>query len=218
MNLGPLPRKAATAVVHYLRRHPEEFLRAAKNAAALKVGVPIAALRFLADELGGQSVPEDLVLEVRSPGLFVQATIELMHTPLLASGTLIVDRIEAGPDSLLVDVRIAGLELEVTDPSVATPVAALLRSGSLDVSRPGDLLTYMPKKPSFILGTKGDKLTLDLLALPALARDPARKIVLGVAALLSIEAIQTEDEHLDIALRALPRGAATAIAELRRLF
>jgi hypothetical protein len=218
MKLGALPRKAAAAAAQYLRHHPEEFLRAAKNVAALKVGVPIAALRFLADELGGSQVPEDLVLEVRSPGLFVQASVELMETPLLASGTLIVDRVEAGPDSLLVDVRIVGLDLKVTDPSVFTPVAALLQSGSLDVSRPGDLLSYMPKKPRFILEAKGDRLTLDLLALPALARDPARKVVLAVAALLSIEGIATEDEHLDIELRPLPRGAMTAISELRRLF
>lgn len=182
------------------------------------MGIPLAALRFLADELGGNKVPDDLLLDVRSPGLFVQASVELMSTPLLASGTLIVDRIEAGSESLLVEVRIAGLELEVTDPTVMTPVAALLRSGSLDVSRPGDLLSYMPKKPAFILEAKGDRFTLDLLALPALARDPARKIVLAVAALLSIERVQTEDEHLDIALRALPRGAAGAISELRRLF
>lgn len=193
-------------------------MRAAKNVAALKVGVPIAALRFLADELGGSQVPDDLVLEVRSPGLFVQASVELMQTPLLASGTILVDRVEAGPDSLLVDVRIVGLDLKVTDPNVATPVAALLRSGSLDVSRPGDLLSYMPKKPRFILEAKGDRFTLDLLALPALARDPARKVVQAVAALLSIEGIATEDEHLDIELRALPRGAMGAISELRRLF
>lgn len=193
-------------------------MRAAKNVAAFKVGIPIAALRFLADELGGGQVPDDLVLEVRSPGLFFQASVELMQTPLLASGTLIVDRVDAGPDSLLVEARVAGLDLKVTDPSVATPVAALLRSGALDVSRPGDLLSYMPKKPAFILETKGDRFTLDLLALPALAQDPARKVVLAVAALLAIDAVQTEDEHLDIALRALPRGAASAINELRRLF
>jgi len=218
MRLGAFPQKAGLAMAQYLRKHPEEFLRAAKNVAALKVGIPIAALRFLADELGGSQVPDDLVLEVRSPGLFVQASVELMDTPLLASGTLIVDRVEANSESLLVDVRISGLHLKVTDPTVATPVAALLRSGSLDVSRPGDLLSYMPKKPRFILEAKGDRFTLDLLALPALGRDPARKVVLAVAALLAIEAVQTEDEHLDIALRALPRGAAAAISELRQLF
>lgn len=218
MRLGALPRRAAAAATQYLRRHPEEFLRAAKNVAAFKLGIPIAALRFLADELGGERLPDDLVLEVRSPGLFVQASVELMGTPLLASGTIIVDRVEAGPDSLLVEVRVAGLELVVRDPTVATPVAALLRSGALDVSRPGDLLSYMPKKPAFILEAKGDRFTLDLLALPALARDPARKIVLAVAALLAIDAVQTEDAHLDIALRALPRGAAGAVTELRRLF
>src|SRR5688572_17347377 len=131
MRLGALPKRAVTAATQYLRRHPEEVLRAAKNVAALKVGSPLAALRFLADELGGDKVPEDLVLEVRSPGLFVQASVELMQTPLLASGTIIVDRVEAGRDSLLVEVRVAGLDLKVTDPTVATPVAALLRSGSL---------------------------------------------------------------------------------------
>lgn len=218
MKLGALPKKAAVAAAQYLREHPEEFLRAAKNAAAFKLGVPLAALRFLAEELGGDKVPKDLFLEVRPPGIFARASLELMQTPLLASGTLIVDHVDTSGEALRVDLRIVDLRLTVKEASTPTPLAALLQSGALDVSRPGDLLAYMPKKPKLILEAQGDRLTLDLMQHPALAKEPLRKALGAALSLLTVDRIQTADAHVDVALRALPRGAAHAVQELKKLF
>lgn len=218
MNIGDLPQKAAMAAGQYLRRHPEELLRQLRCALSMKVGVPLPALRFLAEELGGGRLPPDLVIEARAPGIFVAGSIVLMNTPLSASATLLVERIDSSSDAILVELRVASLSLQVTDPDVQTPVAALLRSGALDVSRPGDLVNYMPQKPAILLEAKGDRFTLDLMRHPRLASEPTRTILAAVLPLLTVDGIQTADEHLDVSFSALPQGAGEAVARLRKLF
>ncbi len=218
MKSGPLPTRAALAATQYLRQHPDELLRALRCASRLKLGVPLPALRFIAAELGGKRLPPDLVIEARSPGIFVSGSFTLMDTPLFASGILIVERIESSPESVLVDLRIQSLNLEVTDPEAATPVAALLRSGALDLSRPGDLVHYMPKRPPMLLEARGNRLTLDLMKHPRLSQDPARKIVAAIIPLFTISGIEADDEHLDVSFRAFSHGVGEAYTRLRQLF
>ena len=44
----------------YLREHPEELLRVLRNALALRFGVPIAGLRWLATRVNGKRAPKDV--------------------------------------------------------------------------------------------------------------------------------------------------------------
>jgi len=43
-------RALLTATVEYVRRNPEELVRALANAVGLRFGVPIAALRWLSSQ------------------------------------------------------------------------------------------------------------------------------------------------------------------------
>jgi len=218
MGLGSLPKKAVLAAGEYLRRHPEEVIRAAKNALSLKVGVPVPALMWLAKELGGTKVPPDLAFQARNPGLFVSASLRLMNTPLKGGATVIVERVELRPEALLVDVRLEDIQLKVTDPMAGTPVAALLQSGALDLSRPGDLLAYFPKRPEMVVEARGNVLTLDLLKHPKLSKDRARRLVAVAVAIFGVEEIRTEGQHLDVAFAAFPGGASEALHQLKQLF
>lgn len=218
MGLGSLPKRAARKVGDYLRRHPEEVLRAAKNAAGLKVGIPVSALLWIAKELGGSKVPEDLVLEARNPGLFAQASFNLMRTPLRGAATVIVERVRMQSDAILVDLRLEDISLKVTEENVGTPVAALLQSGALDLSRPGDLLSYMPTRPAMFVEARGNVLTLDLMKHPKLSAERARKVVALLVALVGVEEIKTEGAHLDVAFNPLPGGAGEAFEQFKRSF
>ena len=218
MIFGSLPKKAVRAFSSYLRRHPEELLRAARNAATMKVGVPVKALLWLARELGGDQVPDDLHLEARAPGIFARASFEMMSTPLRGAANIIVERVDLRSDALLVDVRIEDISLEVTRENVGTPVAALLQSGALDLSRPGDLISYMPKRPAILVEARGNVLTLDLMKHPKLSADRARKIVALLVPLIGVEGVETEGQHLDVAFSALPGGAQEVLEQFRRLF
>ena len=48
------PRALLSAAVGYVRKNPDEVVKAAVNAATLRFGVPIAALRFLAAQATGR--------------------------------------------------------------------------------------------------------------------------------------------------------------------
>jgi len=72
------------AAFSYLRQHPEELLRVLRNAIALRFGLPIAALRWLAGNTKGKKAPRDIEITSIPPGVRVAASFELMGTPLRA--------------------------------------------------------------------------------------------------------------------------------------
>lgn len=214
---GNFPRKAVTAAGRYLKDHPEEFVRALRNTAQLKVGLPLHALRYLLRELGGERVPRDLVLEARDSGIFVSASLDVMKTPLFGSAVIHFERVDFSADALLVEIRVTELQLKVRVPNVGTPIAALLQSGALNLSRPGDLVSYLPKRSPILVEARGDRFTLDLLQHPKLTRGVAQKIVQVLLPLVTVRTVRTADDHIDIALEPLPKGVQEALQGLGRL-
>ncbi len=218
MSRGTLPQKAVLALGGYLKRHPEEVLRAAKSAAQLKVGLPVQALLWILRELGGRKVPPDFELEARAPGIFARGSFTLMKTPLQGEATIFVDRVDMSPGSLLVDLRIEDISLSVTDLSVTTPISALLQSGALDLSRPGDLMSFMPERPALVVEARGNVLTLDLMKHPKLSAEKAQKLVALLVQIARVKSIRTEGKHLDLAFSALPQGPLEAFERFKKLF
>lgn len=216
--MSSLPKRALRAAGQFIKDNPSELLRAARGATSFRFGVPLAALRWVAQELRGKGAPEDMVIEARNSGLYLEASLNLMKTPIRATTTLLVERIQLRPEEFLVDVRLSGLKLKVLDPAVGTPIAALIQSGALDTSRPGDLLSFIPTKPAFIVEARDDLFTLDLMKLPALGREQAKLILTGIAPFLGVHSIGTEDDHLDIRFDPLPEGAGAALRTLRSWF
>ena len=77
----------------YLKRHPEELLRAMKNAAGLRFGVPIDALRWLAGQVKGRKAPKDVAVEAVPPGIRASASIDLAGTSVRAAATVFIERV-----------------------------------------------------------------------------------------------------------------------------
>lgn len=216
--MSSVATRALRAVGLYLKENPSEIVRVAQKAASLKLGIPLAALRWALKEFGGADGPKDVVLEARDTGIYVEASVRVMQTPIRARTTLLFEHFDVRPDSILVDLRLQDLKLQVLDPNVGTPVAALIQSGSLDTSRPGDLLSFIPQKPAVILEARGDRFRLDLMKLPSLSRDRAKNLVRALAPLLTIRSVRTEDDHVDIAIVPLPSGPSAAVDGLKTLF
>jgi hypothetical protein len=210
--------RALKAAGRYLKDNPQELVRVARQALSLKLGVPLAVLRWAIKEFGGPSGPTDVIVEARNSGIYVEASLVLMHTPIRATATLLVEQLDVRQDAILVDLRLQDLKLRVLDPNVGTPIAALIQSGSLDTSRPGDLLSFIPKKPAVILEAHGDRFRLDLLKLPSLSDERARSLLSALAPLVNVRSMRTEEDHLDIAIVPLPSGPAAAVEGLKKLF
>jgi len=201
----------------YLKQHPAELLRAVRNAVALRVGLPLDALRWLASQPASQKAPKDVQIEAVPPGIRVGATVDAMHTALRASATIFVDRVRLSDEELRFEVRLADVALKVLDDKAESPIAALLKSGALDLSKPGNLAAYMPKRPAVLVEAADDRIVIDLMRHPKLANQRVvGKVLALVTPLVGVRAVQTDWEHLDVLFRAFPGGLGEALASVRR--
>ena len=213
--LSAIPVLGAAAA--YVRRHPEELLRAVRNAVGMRFGVPIVALRWLAANLDGKKAPKDVEISAVPPGVRVAATVDLMGTTVRASAVVVIEALKLDAETLRIEIRLREVAMKCLDDRQETPVAALLRAGALDLSRPGNLAAYMPKRPALLVEAKDDRIVLDLMKHPKLARDVRLKRALNaLVPLVTVSAIESDPEHLDVALRAFPDGLGEVVAGFRR--
>jgi hypothetical protein len=207
------PLALAERTVAWIRRHPEDLLGAAIDAVALKLTLPLDALRFLAAQAKGKNAPEEVEIVAVPPGLRVGATLNAMKTRLRVSGTLLIDEMRLGPEELRFAVRLRHVSLAVIGKS-DSPVATLINSGALDLSRPGKLVANLPKRPAFIVEADGDHLVIDLMRDPKLARKLGRFAAL-VTPLLTVKAVESKGDALTFQLACLPDGLLGAIGSIR---
>ncbi len=212
----PNPKLILSTAASYLRAHPEEIVRALKGAFSLRIGIPLDALRYLAEELGqGKRAPKDVVFEAAPPGLRIGATVRAMGTTMRAKLTLFVEELDVAASHARITTRIADLTLEVLEGD-DTPLAGLIKSGALDLSKPGNLVAYMPKRPDVLVDAEDDRIVLDILKAPKLAQNRRVRQMLGVLSpVLSVAAIRTRDDHLDVHLKASPTRIGEAVVAAR---
>lgn len=205
---------ALSAAGGYLRRNPGEVSRALRNLVGLRAGVPVDALRWLMEQAAKGGKIEDPVITEVPPGLRVTANVDLMKTPVRASAVVYIDRVRLDPDQIRLDVRLEEIWMEVIGES-HSPVAALLRSGALDLSKPGELAKYMDLPP-VIVEARENKLSLDLMREPRIGQNPVVRQALSILTpLLTMHGIEADEDHLNVVFRALPQGVGTAATALR---
>lgn len=200
----------------YLKQHPEEIFRALRGMLGLRFGVPMDAIRYFAREFGGgPKAPKDVVVEAAPPGLRLGATVDAMGTPLRALAVVYIEELDISTTQLRVGIRIEGLTLTVLGDS-NSPLGGLLKSGALDLSKPGNLVAFMPKRPPALIDAKDDRLVVDLMKVPQIAANPKLKRALEIVTpILGVRALKTKDDHLDLYLKADLAGVPLAIAAAR---
>jgi hypothetical protein len=201
----PSPKVLLKTAASYLKAHPEEVVRAVRGVFGLRLGVPLDALRYFAHEMGqGSRAPRDVVIEARPPGLGLEMTVRAMGSTLRVALTLYVEELAVGPESAKVTARIADLSIKVLEGD-DTPLAGLIKSGALDLSKPGNLMAYMPKRPEMVVEAADDRVVLDLLKLPKLAQNGrVQRALTVVSPVLNVAAVRTRDDHLDVHFKADP--------------
>jgi hypothetical protein len=212
----PDPKILLREATSYLKQHPEEILRIVRGAFGLRVGVPMDALRYLLREFtGGAKAPKDILIDASPPGVRIALTVEVMATPIRVGCTIFVEELNIISSEIRLGLRIEGLTLEVLA-DASSPIAGLIKSGVLDLSKPGNLAALMPKRPASVVDAKDDRIVLDLMKIPAIADNPKVKQVLAVATpVVGVRAIKTKDDHLDFYLKTDLSGVPAAIAAAR---
>lgn len=210
------PKALARQATTYLKAHPEEIVRILKGALGLRVGIPMDALRYLAREFGGgKKAPKDVVIEAVPPGIRLAATVDAMGTEVRASLVLYIEELTLNAAELRMGLRIDGLTLKVLG-DASSPVAGLIKSGALDLSKPGNLVAFMPKRPAALVDAKDDRIVVDLMKVPQIADNKKVRKALEIATpVVGLRAIKTKDDHLDLHLKADLGGVPLAVAAAR---
>lgn len=203
-----------TAIGRYLAEHPDELARIFRNARARKVGVPLAALRWLATRGQGRRLPSDVIVEAVPPGVRLGATLELMGAKLRASSLVFIERVRLSPEELRFELRFEEAAISLLDES-SSPLAALIRSGALDLTKLGNLIAVMPKRPVYLVEAKGDRVVIDLKRLPALSTERADLLLRLITPIVTVTEIGTDSEHVDLKLALFEAGFRAAIDAFR---
>jgi hypothetical protein len=158
----------------------------------------------------GKNAPESVTLRAVPPGLRLDATVSFMGNRLETSAILEVEGVRLGADSLGLVLRVRNLSAKALTPN--TPIAQVLASGALDLTKPANMLNFIGKRPPIIVEAKGDRFELDLLQVPKLRDNRALRRVLATAApVVGVTAVRTEGRLAAPGLEADPhrdrRGA-----------
>ena len=211
MNARDAVLKAAST---YLRNHPEELSRIIRNAMGLRFGVPIAGLRWLASN-GGDGGPQDVEIDPCPPGIRIGATVELMGTNVRAVTILFIERIRMSAEELRLEVRLEDTKMTVLG-DAESPVAALIKSGALDLTKSGNLAAHLPGLSRLLGESTGNRLVIDLMKHPALGKNRVARRVLGlVSSIVTVHGVESDEGHLDVLMRAFPRGMGGAARAVR---
>jgi hypothetical protein len=206
------------AAAGYLRHHPEELVRVVRGVAALRVGVPLAALRWLlARSQGSADGPRDVRIRALPPGLRLSATVTLMGNETRVSATVHVTQVNLDSEQLRVELRLADVFLRILKEVPDSAVATLVKSGALDLSKPGNLAAYMPRRPAVLVEASDDRLVLDLKKHSKLSSSTTLLRALAVVTpVLTVQGIRTDAEHVDVLLQVFPEGFGQAWGAIRR--
>jgi hypothetical protein len=198
----------------YLSRNPMELLLQARAAAHLELAIPLDLARWGLSQLEGRKLPEDVQLDARAPALSLAATLSFMGNRLRVGAALTFDEVRASADELTLALRISDLSVTPLDGAEHGPVGMLLQS--IDLTKPGNLVSFMPSRPKFLVEAKDDRVVLDLMRMGRFADNRALRRALGVLApVLSVKGVRAEEDHLIIALSPHPMGVVGAVAALR---
>jgi len=212
----PTPQETVDALRTYLRTHPEELGRAVRSALGLRFGVPLAALKWLGQQAERSGKVEDFQIDSVPPGLRLSGNLDLMNTPVRASAIIYIERVVFNDEELTLALRLEEVALKLNGES-DTPVAALIKSGALDLSNPGTLVNFMPRRSPVLAGANGNRIVLDLMRDPKIGKNPlVRRGVSLLTSFVTLHGVETDTRHLDIAFRALPIGFGGAVRSVRK--
>ncbi len=197
----------------FVARNPLSLLKVARHAIGLRIAVPLDALRwFVANAPASRKAPTDVSITTRPPAIHVGATLELMGSKLRASSAIRVEELRIHPDELRLTLRLGDVDMRVLDKS-ETPISGLIKSGALDLSKPGNLANFMPKKPPALIEAHDDLLVLDLMKIPKIANNTRlRSLLSRLTPVVNISALKTDGDYLIVAFKATPAGLPRALS------
>src|SRR6188768_2950013 len=188
-----LPLRAALrSAGRFMVKNPTTMLSMARHALGMRIAVPLDALRwFIANTPPSKKAPQDVTISPRPPAIGLGATIDLMGTTVRAGASVRIDQLEVSDTAFKVTLRLSDVTMKVLGESF-TPVAGLIKSGALDLSKPGNLAKFMPKRPEVLVEAQDDYIVLDLMKNPKIRQnDRVRRVLETLTPVVNVTSIET---------------------------
>jgi hypothetical protein len=211
-------RAALRSAGRFIAKNPTTMLSMARHALGMRIAVPLDVVRwFITNTPPSRKAPQDVTITPRPPAIGVGATVDLMGTTVRAGASIRVEQIEVGEEKFRVTLRLTDVTMKVLGESF-TPVAGLIKSGALDLSKPGNLAKFMPKKSPVLAEAHDDIIVLDLMQEPKFAANDRVRGILGtLTPVVQVSGMSTEGDFLILQLRASPFGLPRALNAARQL-
>ena len=203
------------SATNYLKGHPEEVARILRSSFGLRFGVPLAAFRWLVERLVDDVDGLDPEITACPPGLRIGMTLEKMETRIRFSSIIYVSRVDVSSSQIRLELRFEEVSLKILSEK-KTVVSALVKSGALNISQLGQLISELPGMPPVIVEAADNRIVFDLLQSQQLDNRVVRHLVGLWSSLITVDGVETETDHLDVVFRALPRGRTAAMNSVRQ--
>jgi hypothetical protein len=198
------PKDALRSAARYLQQNPDVMKKVVHNVRDYKLTIPLDVLRYVAKKAEGKkNAPKDVTLEAVTPALKVGGRVAVMGTALRFSVTILVDDVSVNKEELRFQVRLSGVKLDVEGDG-SSPVVALIKSGMLDLSKPGNIVRYLPNRPPFLLEAEDDRIVMDLMREEKITKNPKVAKVLSILVpVFGLRRVLAEEDALVLEL--IPR-------------
>jgi hypothetical protein len=192
------------------------MLSMARHALGMRIAVPPTPCAGSRQHAAVQKAPQDITI-TRARRHRPRRHDRSMGTTVRAGASIRVDQLEVSDAAFKVTLRLSDVTMKVLGESF-TPVAGLIKSGALDLSKPGNLAKFMPKRSPVLVEAHDDILVLDLMQNPKFAANARVRGILGMLTpVVQVAGLSTEGDFLILQLRASPFGIPRALNAARAL-
>lgn len=195
------------------RLEPVWAVRLLLQAVGGRVSIPLSVVR---NQVAQLSEKISLEIESVSPGLRVRGETYALGAPIDFSARIDADGVHVAGERRTVRIRLSEVELSTSDDAPG-PLADAIRSGMIDTENPATLIGNMVTLPDMVVEASGRDVVVDLMRVPAIARDETRRALVAAAtSYLCVTEIRIVDDAIELRLGLLPGGVKEAALSTAR--
>jgi hypothetical protein len=192
---------------------PTQVLRLATSALGGRISIPLSVIRARVAQMSGKAT---ITLEAASPGLRIRGEAHALGAPISFAARVDADGVHVEGEERTIRITLSEVKLSTTD-GAPGPLAEAIRDGMIDTQNPATLVGNMISLPDFIVEAEGRTVVIDLMRIPALAKDEVvRATVAAATSYLCVKSIRVNEDSIDLRLGLLPGGPREAALSTAR--
>ena len=190
-----------------------DALRLLSAALGGRVSIPLSWMRRWLEPLSKKVALE---IDADGPGLRIHGEAEALGASIAFAARIDADGVHVEGLKRTLRIRLSEVTLTTTDDAPG-PLADAIRTGMIDTEHPATLIGNMVSLPEMIVSAEGQDVVIDLMKIPAIARDGRLQAAVAAASsYLGVTEVRIANDALELQLGLLPGGAKEAALSTAR--